>query len=400
MPVINPTPSVAEMLVARPDSSDAQSGESPLFASLFQQVRQISGKGMVPAADPLSPASSPKSRKAQTPGLTEAEVSPQILLITPDSAPVPSRLNMAGLRALTAPSAGSPLSGRAANAVAGTGKAAGGTGPGGKLPLSAPLPARAAPADGALPPAASPPPAVSPSPHLSPSASRRDWRDDNSAASTPGQKMTTETARSTPFSLTQDMIAPSASVLRQGRHETSGTASLLPFSLSPLAERLPENTTAAGSAVSLSAPVTSQQYWQTPLDQQILFMRHNGVHSAELRLHPRELGSLKISLVMNNDRTDLTFMSEHSQVRSALEAALPHLRHALAESGISLGQSHIGREPPSPSSGFTQSDHSPEQSQSKAAHRPEPLDTAGQSLVPEPSLPGHRPQKSGVDFFA
>ena len=36
--------------------------------------------------------------------------------------------------------------------------------------------------------------------------------------------------------------------------------------------------------------------------------------------------------------------SGHSQVRAALEAALPQLRTALADSGIQLGQSSVGSE--------------------------------------------------------
>ncbi|GAA0516239.1 hypothetical protein GCM10009414_27190 [Tatumella terrea] len=400
MPVINHATSPAELLVARPDSPEAQpSNPSPLFASLFQQVRQLSGKGGVPADSALTTASQVKNKKNHKPAVTPADISPQILLVTPDSAPVPSRLNMSGLRALTAQAAGSALRGRAATAITGAGKPATDAGPGGKLPLPAPLSAPGEHAGGARPPATSLPPEARPSSRPT-SAPRRNRLDDNSVPITPRQKTTAETSRNVPFSLPAGVISPPATGIRQGRQEAPGTVTLPPFSPGPLPESLPENAPAAGSAVSLSAPVNGQSYWQTPLDQQILFMRRNGVHTAELRLHPRELGSLKISLVMNNDRTDLAFMSDHSQVRSALEAALPHLRHALAESGISLGQSHIGREPPSPFSGFTQSDHSPDQPQSKAAARQEPESLAGHNPSPEPSLQGHPPSISGVDLFA
>ncbi|WP_042818703.1 flagellar hook-length control protein FliK [Yersinia wautersii] len=107
--------------------------------------------------------------------------------------------------------------------------------------------------------------------------------------------------------------------------------------------------TAASSLVSapangyLSAPLGSQE-WQQSLGQQVLMFSRNGQQSAELRLHPQELGALQISLKMEDNQAQLHFASAHSQVRAALEAAMPSLRHALAESGVQLGQSSVGSE--------------------------------------------------------
>lgn len=84
--------------------------------------------------------------------------------------------------------------------------------------------------------------------------------------------------------------------------------------------------------------------WQQSLGQQIAVFTRNGVHHAELRLHPEELGALQISLRVNNDQAQVHFVSESHQVRSALESAIPNLRTMLEESGISLGQSSVGAE--------------------------------------------------------
>ncbi len=111
----------------------------------------------------------------------------------------------------------------------------------------------------------------------------------------------------------------------------------------------PMNTAAASSLASapangyLSAPLGSQE-WQQSLGQQVLMFSRNGQQSAELRLHPQELGALQISLKMEDNQAQLHFASAHSQVRAALEAAMPSLRHALAESGVQLGQSSVGSE--------------------------------------------------------
>lgn len=82
--------------------------------------------------------------------------------------------------------------------------------------------------------------------------------------------------------------------------------------------------------------------WQQSLGQQIACFTRDGVHRAELRLHPEELGAIQISMRLNNDQAQLHFVSENHQVRAALEAALPELRTSLAESGINLGQSSVG----------------------------------------------------------
>lgn len=84
--------------------------------------------------------------------------------------------------------------------------------------------------------------------------------------------------------------------------------------------------------------------WQQSLGQQIAVFTRDGVHHAELHLHPEELGSLQISLRLNNDQAQLHFVTENHQVRAALESAMPHLRSQLEESGIQLGQSSVGAE--------------------------------------------------------
>ncbi|MEG0057659.1 flagellar hook-length control protein FliK [Hafnia sp.] len=101
------------------------------------------------------------------------------------------------------------------------------------------------------------------------------------------------------------------------------------------------NTIAAPTTPVLNAQLGSSE-WQQALGQQIMMFNRNGQHSAELRLHPQDLGTLQISLRIDDNQAQLHMASGHSQVRAALEAALPQLRTALADSGIQLGQSSVG----------------------------------------------------------
>ncbi|MGA7507130.1 MAG: flagellar hook-length control protein FliK [Erwinia billingiae] len=96
----------------------------------------------------------------------------------------------------------------------------------------------------------------------------------------------------------------------------------------------------APASAQLSSQLGSQE-WQQALGQQILMFSKNGQQTAELHLHPQDLGSIQISLKLDNDQAQLNMVSGHSQVRAALEAAIPQLRTALAENGINLGQSNV-----------------------------------------------------------
>ncbi|MDY4349537.1 flagellar hook-length control protein FliK [Pectobacterium brasiliense] len=147
-------------------------------------------------------------------------------------------------------------------------------------------------------------------------------------------------ALTTPNSLAGDRnVSESVSTLGNGASQTTPPVAqamhIQPASVG--------TTTPAPQAASaqLNAPFGSPQ-WQDTLGQQIIMFSRNGQQTAELRLNPQELGALHISLKIDDNQAQIHLASANSQVRSALEAALPHLRNAMAESGINLGQSSVG----------------------------------------------------------
>ena len=93
-------------------------------------------------------------------------------------------------------------------------------------------------------------------------------------------------------------------------------------------------------AASLPQSVGSPE-WQQSLSQHLATFTRNGIHHAEIRLHPEELGALQINVRMQQEHAQLHIVSDHPHVRQALEAALPQLRAALAESGVQLGQTNV-----------------------------------------------------------
>ncbi|HEY3590897.1 MAG TPA: flagellar hook-length control protein FliK [Buttiauxella sp.] len=152
-------------------------------------------------------------------------------------------------------------------------------------------------------------------------------------------------------------------------------------------------------ATAVPAPVLTPEVgtiaWQQSLGQQVALFTRNGIHNAEIRLNPAELGDIKINLRMNSDQASLHFVSENHQVRAALEAAMPQLRSSLAESGIHLETSRVD-------SGFAQSwsgsSHS-EWESAQAAHEDNNRDVSQQddeeALIRTP----HLRHNSGINTF-
>lgn len=96
-----------------------------------------------------------------------------------------------------------------------------------------------------------------------------------------------------------------------------------------------------------TAPLTPEvgsSDWGNALGQHVIRMGHADHQVAELQLNPPGLGSLKVTLSMNDHQMQAMFVSAHSSVRAAVEAALPQLRALLADSGISLGNTSVGAE--------------------------------------------------------
>ena len=68
------------------------------------------------------------------------------------------------------------------------------------------------------------------------------------------------------------------------------------------------------------------------------------IQTAEIRLDPPELGALDIKIKVTNDVATVSITSAHTQVREALETAVPKLREMFEESGLSLGDVNVRQE--------------------------------------------------------
>lgn len=103
----------------------------------------------------------------------------------------------------------------------------------------------------------------------------------------------------------------------------------------------PANTTVKPATINLSTQVNSEQ-WKTSLTEQIVMFNRQNLKTAEIKLQPKELGSLHIKLEINDDKMNLHMMAAHQVVKGMLESALPFLKNSLEHQGITLEQANIG----------------------------------------------------------
>lgn len=133
----------------------------------------------------------------------------------------------------------------------------------------------------------------------------------------------------------------------RGGHENK--AANVATSFSPL--------TAASSSTSGTIPTTASQglslpvqpglqnpAWSQVMSSRVVWMAKEGVHQAELRMTPANLGPVEVRLQLQNEQASVTFMAQHAATRDALEQALPRLRESFAEAGIELGHAEVSEQ--------------------------------------------------------
>ena len=181
--------------------------------------------------------------------------------------------------------------------------------------------------------------------------------------------------------------------LASSSSSASPTATLAPI--------MSSHATSQTAATVATAPVLSQPLgtheWQQSLSQHITLFTKQGQQTAELRLHPEDLGQVQISLKLDDNQAQLQMVSAHSHVRAALEAALPLLRTSLAENGIQLAQSSVSSE----SFAGQQQSSSQQQQQASRSGQHGGFTEESDELLPTPAaLQSAASGNRAVDIFA
>lgn len=139
-----------------------------------------------------------------------------------------------------------------------------------------------------------------------------------------------------------------SALTRTAAEAAAGTSPALLQQPAMAALQAPGNPVASNMPVPIAtgflAPEVGSSEWSKALGQQVIHLGTAQHQVAELQLNPPGLGPLKVTLSMNDQQMQAMFVSAHSSVRAAVEAALPQLRSLLAENGISLGNTSVGAE--------------------------------------------------------
>jgi len=157
---------------------------------------------------------------------------------------------------------------------------------------------------------------------------------------------------------------------------------------SPAAQAVP-------SQAALTPEVGSGE-WGKALGQQMVHMGKAGEHVAELQLNPPGLGPLKVTLSLNDNQVQAMFVSAHSSVRAAVEAALPQLRSTLADSGINLGNTSVNSGSQQQQPAFAQNQGNQSGQRGQPGYLPADAAAPATALAPAP----RRAASSGVDTYA
>jgi flagellar hook-length control protein FliK len=135
------------------------------------------------------------------------------------------------------------------------------------------------------------------------------------------------------------------SELREPETPTGATpAATVPSPVATLAAAAPAPApTAAGPAPAVPdlAQTPGSAGWGDALGERVVFMAGHKVQNAEIRLHPADLGPLRVQVSVDDGTATVHFHAHHPLTRDAIEQALPRLREMLAEQGLTPGHTSV-----------------------------------------------------------
>lgn len=115
---------------------------------------------------------------------------------------------------------------------------------------------------------------------------------------------------------------------------TASTVAMPVNAITPLSESGLASSSSGLAQLSVDVPVQDER-WQKAFSQRVVWSVGNN-QSAQLRIHPAELGRIDIQVNVENDKASVVFNTQHGTVKEAIELALPRLREMLSEQGIDL----------------------------------------------------------------
>ena len=168
------------------------------------------------------------------------------------------------------------------------------------------------------------------------------------------------------------LAAPSAAIKSASETQAKLAADQITPAIAPsviTAPALPATTH------SIASPLGSNA-WSSEFSQKISWLSNQQSQVAELHLNPPDLGPMHVVISVTDNQATALFTSPHSEVRNAIENALPKLRESLADNGIMLGNATVSDQTPrdSGAGNFTRQ-HAHNRMEISSATEPAPIST-------------------------
>jgi flagellar hook-length control protein FliK len=148
--------------------------------------------------------------------------------------------------------------------------------------------------------------------------------------------------------------------------------------------------TADATTHRIESPLGSNA-WTGEFSQKISWLSHEQSQVAELHLNPPDLGPMHVVISVSDNQATAQFSSPHSEVRHAIENALPKLRESLADNGIMLGNATVSDQTPR--------DSGAGQFAQQSRNRASVINTAEPAAISAPIAPTRR-HTGMLDTFA
>ncbi|HEX5393368.1 MAG TPA: flagellar hook-length control protein FliK [Rhodocyclaceae bacterium] len=99
--------------------------------------------------------------------------------------------------------------------------------------------------------------------------------------------------------------------------------------------------TTSRTETRIETPVGHER-WTQEVGDKLTWMVNKQESTATLVLNPPHMGRVEVSVTINGDQANASFISANPAVREVLEGSLPRLKEVLADAGIQLGQAQVG----------------------------------------------------------
>jgi flagellar hook-length control protein FliK len=160
----------------------------------------------------------------------------------------------------------------------------------------------------------------------------------NPATTTQGQ---IQAAKSAFEKTLQTIVSPDASGVDDSAApalSSSSSSSSTNTLMDALMRGADQQTPAARSfVVQTAVPVpVGQPQWSQAVGEKVLWLAAQNVSSAEINLHPKDLGPIQVKVSVNQEQATVSFTSQHAVVREVLDQSLNRLREMFSEQGLNL----------------------------------------------------------------